>query len=89
MYDGIGTIIYYDVPITPTKIEPFFVDDHFEAFVRFEKEPFDLHLKFHPNDSMIEFLINEFQENRGTWDIHEFKSLGIISDFRELRKSPD
>ena len=86
VYNGAGTIIYYDEVMTPSKFHYWFVEDHFEALCDFSYKPFDLYVKFHQNDSMIEFLCEEMSEGRGTWDIHEFMSLGIITHFLEKRK---
>ncbi len=59
VYDGAGTIIYYDEVIVPNKFRYWLEDDHFEAHLQFDEKPFDLHVKFHPSDTMIEFLCEE------------------------------
>ncbi len=89
IYDGAGTIIYYDEPMTPTSFEYWMEDNQFEAICVFEDKPFDLHIRFHPGDFMVEFLCEEMQEGRGVWDIHEFHSLGIITIFKEIRKDKE
>lgn len=89
IYDGAGTIIYYDEAMIPTSFKYWTKDGHIEAICVFKDKPFDLHLRFHPGDSMIEFLCEEMSEGRGTWDIHEFHSLGIITIYREIRKDKE